>query len=201
MPSLKVITPIIGGSYYHIYNRGINRQNIFFNDNNYRYFLKLMDQFITPYVSVLAYALMQNHFHLVIKVNNFLKIDSIEITNDGEIGRIVSNQFRKLFIAYSMALNIQEKRTGSLFEKNFKRIEITEHEYLKYVIFYTHYNPEKHGLTNNFRQYGYSSYSAIISNKTIKIDRKTVLEIFDGREDFIHYHSVLHDDRDEYKYE
>ena len=109
MPSLKVITPIIGGSYYHIYNRGINRQNIFFNDNNYRYFLKLMDQFITPYVSVLAYALMQNHFHLVIKVNSFLKTDSIEITNDGEIGRIVSNQFRKLFIAYSMALNIQEK--------------------------------------------------------------------------------------------
>ncbi len=147
---------------------------------------------------MLAYALMQNHFHLVIKVNSFLKTDSIEITNDGEIGRIVSNQFRKLFIAYSMALNIQEKRTGSLFEKNFKRIEITEHEYLKYVIFYTHYNTEKHGLTNDFRQYGYSSYSAIISNKTTKIDRKTVLEIFDGREDFIHYHSVLHDDRDEY---
>ena len=91
MPSLKVITPILGGSYYHIYNRGINRQIIFFNDNNYRYFLRLMDQFITPYVSVLAYALIQNHFHLVIKVNNFLKTDSIEISDDGEIGKIVSN--------------------------------------------------------------------------------------------------------------
>lgn len=199
MPSLKVITPILGGSYYHIYNRGINRQIIFFNDNNYRYFLRLMDQLITPYVSVLAYALIQNHFHLVIKVNNVLKTDSIEISDDGEIGKIVSNQFRRLFIAYSMALNIQEKRTGSLFDKNFKRIEITENEYLKYAIFYTHYNPEKHGNATDFRQYGYSSYSAIISNKTTKIDRKTVLEIFDGREDFIHYHSVLHDERDEFR--
>ena len=199
MPSLKVITPILGGSYYHIYNRGINSQIIFFNDNNYRYFLRLMDQLITPYVSVLAYALIQNHFHLVIKVNNVLKTDSIEISDDVEIGKIVSNQFRKLFIAYSMALNIQEKRTGSLFDKNFKRIEITENEYLKYAIFYTHYNPEKHGNATDFRQYGYSSYSAIISNKTTKIDRKTVLEIFDGREDFIHYHSVLHDERDEFR--
>lgn len=199
MPSLKVITPIKGGSYYHIYNRGINRQTIFFNDNNYRYFLRLMNQFITPYVSVLAYALIQNHFHLVIKVNHILKTDSNEITDDGEIGKIVSNQFRKLFIDYSMALNIQEKRTGSLFDKNFKRIEITENEYLKYAIFYTHYNPEKHGFMKNFRQYSYSSYSAIISNKKTKIDRKTVLEVFDGKEDFILYHSVLHDDRDEFR--
>ena len=198
MPSLKIITPISGGNYYHIFNRGINRQTIFFNENNYRHFLGLIDKFLTSNVSILAYCLLQNHFHLVIKVKEKIMIDSIEISDDEKIGKIVSNQFRKLFIAYSMALNIQEKRTGSLFDKNFKRIEITENEYLKYAIFYTHYNPEKHGIATEFRQYKYSSYSAIINNKTTKIDRKTVLEIFDGKDDFINYHSVLHDERDDF---
>lgn len=198
MPSLKIITPILGGNYYHIFNRGINRQTIFFNENNYRHFLGLIDKFLTSNVSILAYCLLQNHFHLVIKVKEKIMIDSIEISDDEKIGKIVSNQFRKLFIAYSMALNIQEKRTGSLFDKNFKRIEITENEYLKYAIFYTHYNPEKHGIATEFRQYKYSSYSAIINNKTTKIDRKTVLEIFDGKDDFINYHSVLHDERDDF---
>lgn len=198
MPSLKIITPISGGNYYHIFNRGINRQTIFFNENNYRHFLGLIDKFLTSNVSILAYCLLQNHFHLVIKVKEKIMIDSIEISDDEKIGKIVSNQFRKLFIAYSMALNIQEKRTGSLFDKNFKRIEITETEYLKYAIFYTHYNPEKHGIATEFRQYKYSSYSAIINNKTTKIDRKTVLEIFDGKDDFLNYHSVLHDERDDF---
>jgi putative transposase len=198
MPSLKIITPISGGNYYHIFNRGINRQTIFFNENNFRHFLSLIDKFLTSYVSVLAYCLIQNHFHLVIKVKEKIVIDSIEISDDEEIGKIVSNQFRKLFIAYSMALNIQEKRTGSLFDKNFKRIEITENEYLKYAIFYTHYNPEKHGISTDFRQYKYSSYSAIINNRTTKIDKETVLEIFDGKDDFINYHSVLHDERDDF---
>ena len=109
MPSLKIITPILGGNYYHIFSRGINRQTIFFNENNYRHFSGLIDKFLTSNVSILAYCLLQNHFHLVIKVKEKIMIDSIEISDDEKIGKIVSNQFRKLFIAYSMALNIQEK--------------------------------------------------------------------------------------------
>lgn len=198
MPSLKIITPISGGSYYHIFNRGINRQDIFFNENNYHYFLRLVDKFLTSYVSILAYCLLKNHFHLVIKVTETILEDAVEISDEEAIGKIVSNQLRKLFIAYSMALNNQEKRTGSLFDKNFKRIEITENEYLKYAIFYTHYNPEKHGIAINFKQYRFSSYSACINNKSTKIDRNLVLDIFGGKEGFLNYHSVMHDERDNF---
>lgn len=68
MPSIKTLTPILGGSYYHIFNRGSNRKNIFYTTENYNYFLKLLNNFLNQYVHFLAYALLPNHFHLVIKV-------------------------------------------------------------------------------------------------------------------------------------
>lgn len=71
-----------------------------------------------------------------------------------------------MFVGYSMALNKQEGRTGSLFERPFKRLEITEQEYLEYAIFYVHHNPEKHGIFENFREYNYSSYKALCSKRS-----------------------------------
>ncbi len=234
MPSVKVLTPILGSNYYHIFNRGINRQNIFFSERNYFYFLQLINQFLSDYISVLAYCLLPNHFHLIIKVNEKIKIqsnekanvhisqksegipslykdeilkykrdsiskkkmESIELTNDEEIGKFVSNQFRRLFITFTMAINKQENRTGSLFDKNFKRLEITENEYLLYAIFYAHYNPEKHRINSIFRSYKFSSYLAFCNNKTTKIDKKLVLDIYDGLDGFVNYHSVMHDERE-----
>ena len=208
MPSINVLTPILGSNYYHIFNRGINRQNIFFSERNYFYFLHLIDRFLTDYISVLVYCLLPNHFHLIIKVNEKIttesdekrkdsiwkrKMESVELTNDEEIGKFVSNQFRRLFITYTMAINKQENRTGSLFDKNFKRLEITENEYLLYAIFYTHYNPEKHGIDNNFKNYRFSSYSAFNNNKTTKIDKDLVFDIYDGFDGFENYHLVMHD--------
>lgn len=111
-----------------------------------------------------------------------------------EIGKFVSNQLRRLFITYSMAINAQEKRTGSLFDKNFKRLKITENEYLLYAIFYTHFNPEKHAFIQNFHSYNFSSFQAIISKNPTKVNRKLVLEIFNGKNAFIEYHSGWHNE-------
>jgi REP element-mobilizing transposase RayT len=205
MPAIKTITPLLGGSYYHIFNRGINGQEIFFQERNYIYFLQLIDKYLSEYISVLAYCLLPNHFHLVIKLNETIKIPSVErdgiselqeIKDESEIGKFISNQFRRMFITYTMAINKQENRTGSLFDKNFKRLEITENEYLLYAIFYTHFNPEKHGFSNNFTQYNFSSYQTIISQKPTKTDRNLVLDIFAGKEDFIDYHSGWHDEKE-----
>jgi putative transposase len=206
MPSKKVSTAILGSNYYHIFNRGINRQKVFFTKRNYFYFLRLLDEFLTDYISILAYSLMPNHFHLVIKVNELIEIsiDSTSekkmklqtITNDEEIGKWVSNQFRRLFISYSMAINRQEGRTGSLFDKNFKRLEIIENAYLKYVIYYTHFNPEKHGFCSNYFRYEYSSYKALTMAKSTKIDRQLVYEIFEGKDAFQNYHSWVHSERE-----
>ena len=210
MPSVKIITPISGGNYYHIFNRGINRQPIFFREANYLYFLHLLEKYLTPYVSVLAYCLLPNHFHLVIKVKGEIRLpawqegipslskDGIHITDDTQIGKWVSHQFRRMFITYSMAINKQENRSGSLFDKNFKRLEITENEYLKYVVYYTHFNAEKHCLLEDFRKYKYSSFGALTSLKTTKIDRDLVYEIFEGKDGFEEYHQGIHVEREGY---
>src|SRR5687768_16234816 len=71
---------------------------------------------------------------------------------------ILSEQFRKFFMAYSKAIKIQENRTGSLFEKNFKRIWIRNSSYYTRLINYIHRNPQAHRISQDFRTYPYSSY-------------------------------------------
>ncbi|MEP6260953.1 MAG: transposase [Gillisia sp.] len=116
--------------YYHIYNRGINGTTIFAGDENKRYFLALMKKYLSNNVSVFAYCLLGNHFHLVVK------IDSDE--------KKVTQQFSNLFNAYAKAFNKMYSRTGSLFEKHFKRIKLHNDDYLRQVIIYTHLNPKNH---------------------------------------------------------
>jgi len=200
MPSIKTTTPILGGNYYHIFNRGINSQKIFFTEDNYHYFLKLLNKYLVSHISIISFVLLPGHFHLVIKVNDSIKgiPPSDDITGESEVGNYVSEQFRRMFIAYSMAINKQEKRTSSLLDKNFKRIEITEHEYLQYCIFYVHFNPEKHGYTTNFKNYKFSSYLTYLSNKKTQIARQLGLDIFVDLESFVNYHNVWHDEKDDY---
>ncbi len=197
MPSVKSITPLFGGSYYHIFNRGINGKQIFYKEENYPYFLSLMKRYLIDYVDILAYCLLPNHFHLVIKVKDVIFQKDDILKNEEEIGKIVSNQFRIMFVAYSMAINKQERRTGSLFSRPFKRLEITEQEYLEYVLFYVHYNPEKHGIAGNFTAYKNSSFTALCSKQSTALNRKLVYEIYGSREDFIAFHKGWHFEREE----
>lgn len=159
MPSIKNITPLQAGSYYHIFNRGINHHAIFFEERNYYYFLQLLKKNLLDYVDVLAYCLLPNHFHLIIKakeeteapVNKDPIPSSDRLLEKDIIGKLISDQFRKMFISYTQAINKQENRDGALMLSKFKRVEITQHEYLEYAIFYTLYNPEKHGIVKRLQ--------------------------------------------------
>jgi len=215
MPSIKTLTPILGGNYYHIFNRGANRQLIFYTPDNYNYFLNLLDRFLSGYVHFLAYSLLPNHFHLIVKIKDEVyqmtkenrslstenigngSISSLKIIDEEEIGKLVVRQLKRLFITYAMAINKQENRAGNLFDPKYKRLEITKQDYLEYVIFYTHYNPEKHGFINSFKDYRYSSFKAIKTELKTNIDRKFVLGIYGGRDEFLNYHNVMHDERDD----
>jgi len=60
--------PLEYGEYYHIYNRGNNREDVFFEERNYRHFLSLYAKYILPNADTYAYCLLRNHFHLLVRI-------------------------------------------------------------------------------------------------------------------------------------
>nr|WP_294927016.1 transposase [uncultured Flavobacterium sp.] len=160
--------------YYHIYNRGINGTNIFENDNNKIYFLKQLAKYSEGKMSIFAYCLMNNHFHIVVRLN----------TEEKE----VTQSFSNLFNSYAKAFNKQTNRTGSLFEKHFKRIKLRDENYLKQLIVYVHLNP-KHHFDLDFKDFRFASYRAFFSDKETKIERDEVLNLFGDFENFVFCHN------------
>ena len=167
---------------YHVYNRGINSTSIFLSDENKFYFLKLISKYLMEKVEVYAYCLMDNHFHIVIKI----------VADEKEVTQSLSN----LFNAYAKAFNKQNERTGSLFEKHFKRIKIQDENYLRNIIQYVHLNP-KHHLGLDYKTYKYSSFQSIISDKQTKLARNEVVSYFHDIDNFIYCHDFKNDELSE----
>ncbi len=186
----KNIPPLFPDTHYHIYNRGINKENLFKEKSNYPYFLKLYFKYIDPIAYTHSYCLLKNHFHLLIKTKDDEIIKNIRIfEKDYDSSQIISMQFSHLFNSYAQAINKYFLRTGGLFETPFRRIEIAEESHLMQIVRYIHYNPEKHSFSNNFTNYPYSSYRHLINGKSKLLDTKTVLQWFGSKEDFIAYHT------------
>lgn len=137
-----------GGEFFHIYNRGNSKQEIFHDKNDYFRFTKLLylsnssknfkmrDLGKDVYgfnregklVFIGAYCLMPNHFHILITQ-----------PHNGSI----SNFMQKLSTGYSMYYNQKYERTGSLFEGKFKAQHANSDRYLRYLFSYIHLNPVK----------------------------------------------------------
>jgi len=174
------------GGYYHIFNRGNNRETIFREQRNYFYFLKLYEKYIPLVADTFAYCLLPNHFHLLVRVKTGEeKVTSgLRVKNPGQ-------QFGNLFNAYTKAFNKVYQRTGSLFEKPFKRIEVTSDAYFRRLIAYIHQNPQRHGLIDNFQLWPYSSYQTILSHKPTHIHREDVLTWFGDGKAYQAYHQEM----------
>ncbi|MDO6516535.1 transposase [Zobellia uliginosa] len=168
--------PIRADHYYHIYNQGNNRENIFVENRNYAYFLRLMHKYLDAISDIYAYCLLKNHFHIVLKFN------------ENVADKVISQKLSNLFNSYAKAINKAYHRTGSLFRDRFRRKRIEDENYLKNLIVYVHLNPEHHGFTNDFRRYKYSSYSSYLSDLPSKLDREFILGLFEDRSNFVHAH-------------
>ncbi|MEO8665031.1 MAG: transposase, partial [Ignavibacteria bacterium] len=162
---------ILPNSFYHIYNRGNNYENIFYDESNYIYFLKKYNEYMSEYVKTYAFCLLPDHFHLLIK------------TSENSV--LVSEQFRKCFKTYAEKINYQRSRSGSLFLKPFRRKIITNDNYLKRIIFYVHYNPVHHRISESFEDYKWSSYKRILDPKKTNLEKTELIRVFDGKENFI----------------
>jgi putative transposase len=142
---------------YHLYNRGNNQQPIFFNHNNYLYFLEKVRKFILPYCETLNYSLMPNHFHFFI----YADYRSIQTRKIGDRDRnIVSEGVRNLLQTYSKAINKQNKTTGSLFQQNTRAKQISEGSriYGPTCFHYIHQNAWKARLVKKMEDWEYCSF-------------------------------------------
>jgi len=174
--------------YYHIYNRGINGENIFYSNENYLYFLKLYDKYINSIADTFAWCLLKNHFHLLVKIKTEKEILESSNQNIEKINKKPSQQFSHFFNAYAQAINKQNGRHGSLFEKPFRRKKIENEDYLKNLVLYIHNNPVHHEFTKYVEEYSWSSFQSVVSSKKTKLQRNEVLKWFDGSKNFIETH-------------
>ena len=185
------IDEIEEGYFYHIYNRGNNSEKIFFSEENYAYFLKLLTKYIFPVADIYAYCLLNNHFHILVRIKekNEIEINKLKFSTVEKPKEVsASRQFSHFLNAYSQAVNKKYARTGSLFEKRFERKRISDNHYLRQVILYINTNPLKHNLVEKPKDYKWSSYNSHISNAKTKLKRKEVIELFDNVENFVWCH-------------
>lgn len=118
------------GYIYHIYNQGNNKQRIFFNRENYIYFLHKIRKHIVPHADILAWCLMPNHFHLMILVNKVI-IETVSLASISKNISVAQNHTlnKKLTLndsigimlrSYTQAVNKEFKRSGKLFREKTK---------------------------------------------------------------------------------
>ncbi len=140
---------------YHVYNRGNNKQRIFFCSEDYLQFLKRCQKYIAPRSEILAWCLMPNHFHFMIQVN---AIGLSPFRQGGNEMPLISNGFQLLQSSYAKRINQRDNRTGSLFQQKTKSKLIKDGTQLVNTFWYTHYNPVEAGLVNRMQDWAYSSY-------------------------------------------
>ena len=199
------------GEYYHIYNRGNSKQKIFHDNQDYNHFVSLLyllnnaenlnlfhlrrsstfdiyeSNINDKLISIGAYCLMSNHFHILIS----------QLKEGG-----ISKFMLKVNTAYSMYYNKKYKRSGSLFEGKFKAEHVNDDRYLKYLFSYIHLNPvkliqkdwkekgviDKDETIKYLNKYKYSSFLDYIGEERVQnkiLNRKNFPEYFPDRKSFL----------------
>lgn len=171
---------------YHIILRGIDRQDIFYEDIDRYVFKKQLKIVKDDYkYEIYSYCLMNNHVHLVIRVNE----------------KNLSVSIKSLAIRYSMYFNRKYDRTGHLFENRFKSKNVENKEYFLELCRYVHRNPEK-ALIEKVDKYKWSSYQEYLGKDEL-VNKEILLHYFDDDiNKFIYFMNVsIYDNKNFLEYE
>jgi len=172
--------PFIADHYYHFYNRGNNRQPVFFEDDNYLFFLRGMKHYLTPVLSIIAYCLMPTHYHLLVRVKG---IDGASAVRAFEVSTQVSRAMQKLLISYTKAVNKRFERVGALFQGAFRAKPVISEAYLLHLCRYIHANPTKDGLVADPADWPYSNYLEWVEERQgTLVDHALVRDLFPDAE-------------------
>jgi putative transposase len=210
--------PLKEGHYYHIYNRGNDGRVLFPEPVNYEHFLGLYDIYVNPVAETFAWALMGNHFHLLVRIkknvvyryemgnrsgssiseeDNYKKWQTVDASSDDALVKkkkpVPHRHFGHLFNAYSRYHQNRYGRTGNLFERPFKRKLIHHENYFKQVVLYIHQNPVHHGFCSHPLEYPWTSYITCTTAEQTWLKREAVKQLFGDDEKFEKAHKKLID--------
>ena len=183
---MRIIEQLEAENIYHIFNRGINGEDIFKEKRNYYYFLDKYKEYCSDILETYAYSLLKNHFHLIVKVK-----DNVIVTRKdgkGEIELNASTQLSHFLNCYAQSYNNAYGRHGKLFEEPFKRKHVNSDSYFTSLITYVHWNPQQHQFVNDFRDWEFTSWHAILGDNETFVAREKVLEWYGSKKHFIDVH-------------
>ena len=170
----KRIEPLLVDEIYHIYNRGVNKESIFFSERNYQFFLDRMQKYLISNSDILAYCLMPNHFHILlqIKAEGFPK-----------------KSLHPFLKSYVMAINNEQDRVGPLFQGRFKARMIDNDGYLLECMKYIHFNPVLANLANSPEAWKNSSFTQYFHKEMNSIvDTTLIMNFFENKTEFLGFH-------------
>ena len=161
--------PFAPDVYYHFYNRGNNRQAVFFERDNYLYFLRGIKKYLRECVEILVYCLMPTHYHILGRVRVPTKTSEVktsEVFETSEVSsevskaasKAVSLAMQKFGISYTKAINKRFERVGALFQGQFKGTPIQKYSHLLNLCIYIHANPVKDRLVALPEDWEFSNY-------------------------------------------
>lgn len=186
------VIPFVNGEFYHIYNRGVDKQITFLNRRDYSYFLQSLFYYRIDnpkpkfslfkkssifdidknkkIVDIVCHCLMPNHFHLLIK----------QLQEGG-----ISEFMRKFIHSYTKYRNVKYKRQGAVFNGVFRAKRIETEEQLIHTSRYIHINPYVSQIVKDLTLYHWSSYNAYIGLIDDKdIAKEEVLNFFNSHKDY-----------------
>jgi putative transposase len=166
--------PYLAGHTYHLYNRGAGRTSIFREQDNYLFVLRQLKRYSRELtVAIIAYCLMPNHYHLLVR-------------QDGDLPAGLLPQ--RVFNSYSKAYNKRYEHSGTLFEGPYKVVEVTGEAHLRHLCRYIHANPIKDGLVGDLEAWPYTNYAEWICTRAgTLVDRDFVQQYFASPEDYVEF--------------
>ncbi len=192
------IQPLLEGQYFHIYNRGVNGENLFKEERNYYYFLQQYKFYCADVLEILSYCLLKNHFHLLVYVKENVEVARRD--GQGLFKMNASKQLGHFFNSYAQSINKAHKRTGPLFESPFERKLIDDENYLLSMIYYCHHNAQHHDFVKDFIEWEFSSYHTILKNDNTIVAAEKVIQRFGSVESFENAHKIYIENKEADKY-
>lgn len=149
------------GHYYHLYNRGVNRQPIFFQAENWGFFIRRLRHYCRPdLIDIVSYCLMPTHYHLLVGLKT---------------GQLSQRIMHPLSVSYTKAINRQQSRVGPLFQGPYQARPVDKDSYLAHLSRYIHLNPVSAGLVAHPQDWTYSSYRDTIGLRSGTLPRPAVV--------------------------